>query len=120
MGPLQIPSPEKAPPKATDRQSCSGLPQVELLNGCANCSTKSKTASKNQSISTFSDLSNLNSIVMHSDGVESSQRQRRASVRKTGDWEFFHMTYLANLLTHPQKNKLIQFYGNDHFRRLFN
>ena len=33
---------------------------------------------------------------------------RKESNRKDGEEEFFNMTYLSNLLPHPQKNKLIE------------
>ena len=29
------------------------------------------------------------------------------------------MTYLANILPHPQKNKLIQLFGNYHYEKLY-
>ena len=33
---------------------------------------------------------------------------RSKSHQKYGEEEFFNMTYLSNLLSHPQKNKLIE------------
>ena len=33
---------------------------------------------------------------------------RRKAKKKDGEEEFFNMTYLSNLLPHPQKNKLIE------------
>ena len=29
------------------------------------------------------------------------------------------MTYLANILPHPQKNRLIQLFGNNHYEKLY-
>ena len=34
--------------------------------------------------------------------------QRRTSKHKSGEEEFFNMTYLSNLLPHPQSKKLIE------------
>ena len=36
------------------------------------------------------------------------------------DAEFFHMTYLANILQHPKKNKLKEIFGNSHYKELYN
>ena len=47
------------------------------------------------------------------------QSTATVSVRKTGEGEFFHMTYLANILPHPQRNKLIQLFGNQHYEKLY-
>ena len=66
-----------------------------------------RTVCPDLSISTVSDTSNGFSQVLSQNESRLSIRERRASIRKTGDYEFFHMTYLANLLTNPHKNKLI-------------
>ena len=36
--------------------------------------------------------------------------------RQGKDDEYFHMSYLAIILSHPNKNKLIQTYGNNHYK----
>ena len=43
----------------------------------------------------------------------------KTGIRKTGEGEFFHMTYLANILTHPKKNRLILLFGNYHYEKLY-
>ena len=35
------------------------------------------------------------------------------------DEEYFRMTYLANILEHKKRNKLIEIFGNDHYKELF-
>ena len=48
-----------------------------------------------------------------------SIRSSKLSLRKDGREEFFHMCYIANILPHPQKNKLIEIYGNNHYKELY-
>ena len=41
-------------------------------------------------------------------GASARRTMRKEATRKDGEEEFFNMTYLSNLLPHPQKNKLIE------------
>ena len=45
---------------------------------------------------------------------QSSQPKRQGK-----DDEYFHMSYLAIILSHPNKNRLIETYGNNHYRELY-
>ena len=50
---------------------------------------------------------------------QDSIRSSKLSSRKDGREEFFHMCYIANILPHPQKNRLIEIYGNNHYKELY-
>ena len=46
-------------------------------------------------------------------------RQSSEPKRKNKDDEYFHMSYLAIILSHKNKNKLIETYGNNHYKELY-
>ena len=48
------------------------------------------------------------SFNINPDGTQARRTSRAVSKKKDSDQEFFQMTYLALLLPHPQKNKLIE------------
>jgi len=47
-------------------------------------------------------------VITQADGTEVRKTSRPDAKKKESDQEFFQMTYLALLLPHPQKNKLIE------------